>query len=149
MPADEAEDVIVARVDDLGLATGKDRVPGPQADEVAQPGVESALDGGGIVPARERDGVVARAVDPAAVTALGWIILVGVIVDGGDFVAQIDQRDAADQQRYPVEEEDAPEGNINLGRIVLTQALFDAGERGGCAGDAGITGARVLLEGHA
>ena len=81
---------------------------------------------------------VARAVDPAGVVEFGGVVDVRVVVEHADFVAEIEEGNTASRHGDTVREQDPFQGAL--------LAAFEAGERGGGAGDAAVAGAGVVLE---
>ena len=76
-------------------------------------------------------------------------LLIAVVVQLANLVAQVEQWNAADGQNHAVDQQDAADGQLDLERGLLAQRLLQAGQRGACAGDAAVAGLQILLEGQA
>jgi hypothetical protein len=74
------------------------------------------------------------------------VLQIAPVVQQAQLVAHVDQRDAAAGQHQAVQQQDAADRQVDLGLVTGRQRLFQAGQGGGRAADAGIPGARVALE---
>ena len=131
--------VRVLRVESHSPAAGKLCRRFPQPDELLEPGVQLARDGGRVVALGVAVLGTGGPVGPAAVVHRAGRGEVAVVVELADFVAEVDERDAAGAHGDGVGEEDAREGARVSG--------LEACEGGGGAGYAAVACAGVVLEG--
>ena len=144
------KDMVVARVDHGHLVAAKGRRSLAHLDQVAQRMIDATLDacagrGGAPSSASRSRGRCTQRLS----SALAGSLTIAVVVERADLVAQVDQRDAADAEDDAVDAADAAHGQLDLGRVAAAQGALQPGQRGQGAGDAGVAGAWVLLEGQA
>ena len=80
------------------------------------------------------------AVQPAAVVSLFRILLIGIVVQGGDFIAAVNQRHARFGQELGVNQEDALGGEFLLVEIMILQRHLQTSQAGQGAAVPGIEG---------
>lgn len=92
--------------------------------------------------------IYAQTVDPAAVTRLGGVITIAIVVERANFVAQIQKRDAANRQNQAVDQQNSPNGKFRFSGAFFTQGFFQPRQRSASTANAAVAGFWVFLKGQ-
>ena len=123
-----------------------DRRPTSGPGQAAQGGEGPAFDGGGVSAPGGPGPVHSRPVHPPVVVRVRRVIRPPRIVRQGQFVAHVDERDAAEREHHRVHGLQPPQGQGQPGLVPGRRRALDPAERGGHARDPGVPGDQVLLE---
>ena len=119
--AEITEHVLVAAVDDLGFGPIEGRVLLADLNEPQQPLVNARRHRLGFTALFGTLPVERGTVQPAGITELVRIALVGIVIEHAYLVAEVDQRYAANGEDDAVDEQDTLDGEFDRARVIFRQ----------------------------